>query len=106
MKTIREEEHREYLHDAGCKSSSLGNKKNNKKSKQCDNLQERNIDKNQPKESNNQSLRSLGICSFVGDSMVNSTDKKVFSKKHGNVKVFDFSRARTADWRLKISVSM
>ena len=49
LKTIREEKHKEYLHNAGHKSTSLENNKNNENSKQCDNLQ----DKNQPKETIN-----------------------------------------------------
>ena len=68
LKTIREEKHKEYLHNAGRKSPSLENNKNNENSKQCDNLQDRNVDKTQPKEANN-SLWSLGTCVIVGDSM-------------------------------------
>ena len=34
---------------------SLENNKNNENSKQCDNLQDRNVDKNEPKETNHQS---------------------------------------------------
>ena len=44
LKTIRKEKHKEYLHKAGCKSPSLENNKNNENPKQCDNLQDRNID--------------------------------------------------------------
>ena len=53
LKTIREEKHKEYLHNAGRKSPSLENNKNNENSKQCDNLQDRHVDKSQPKETIN-----------------------------------------------------
>ena len=56
LKTIREEKHNEYLHNAGHKSLSLENNKTNESPKQCDNLQDRNVDKHQPKETNNKSL--------------------------------------------------
>ena len=79
---------------AGCKSSLLENSKNNENHKQCDNLQDRNVDKKRPKETNNNSLWSSGTCVIVGDSMVNGIDKKRLSKKHGSVKVFHFSGAR------------
>ena len=36
-------------------------------------------------------------CLIDGDSMVNDTDKKRFSKKHGNGKDFHFSGARIGD---------
>ena len=94
LKTIREEKHKEYLHNADCKSPLLENNKNNKNQKQCDNLQDRNVDKKQPKETNNNSLWPSGTCVIVGDSMVNGIDEKRLSKKHGNVKVFHFSGAR------------
>ena len=58
------------------------------------NLQYRNLDKNQPQERNNNSPWLSGTCDIVGDSMVNNTDEKPLSKKHDNVKVFDFSGAR------------
>ena len=45
LKTIREEKHKEYLHKAGCKSPLLENNKNNENPKQCNNLQDRNVDK-------------------------------------------------------------
>ena len=45
LETIREEKHKEYLHNAGRKSPSLENNKNNKNSKQCNNLQDRNVGK-------------------------------------------------------------
>ena len=76
LKTIREEKHKEYLHKAGCKSPLLENNKNNENPKQCDNLQDRNIDKKQPKETNNNSLWPSGTCVIVGDSMVNGIDEK------------------------------
>ena len=97
VKTNREEEHGEYFHDAGCKSSSLQNNNNNKNSKECDNLQERYVDKKQPMETKNQSLGQSGTCFIVGDSTVNCKDEKVFSKKHGS-----FSLSRTKNWGLKI----
>ena len=97
MKTIREEKHKEYLHHAGRKSPFSEDNKNNENSKQCNNLQDKNVDKNQPKETNNNSLWPAGTCVIVDDSMVNVIDKKRLSKKHGNVKVFDFSRARIED---------
>ena len=97
LKTIREEKHKEYLHNADCKSPLLENNKNNKNQKQCDNLQDRNVDKKQPKETNNNSLWPSGTCVIVGDSMVNGIDEKRLSKKHGNVKVFHFSGARIED---------
>ena len=55
LKTIREKKHKEYLHNAGCKSLSLEKNKNNKKLKLCNNLQDRSVDKNEPKKTNNQS---------------------------------------------------
>ena len=88
LKTIREEKHKVYLHNAGCKSPLLENNKKNENQKQCDNLQDRNVDKKQPKETNNNSLWSSGTCVIVGDSMVNGIDKKRLPKKDGNVKVF------------------
>ena len=97
LKTIREEKHKEYLHNAGCKSPLLENNKSNENQKQCDNLQDRNVDKKQPKETNNNSLWPSGTYVIVGGSMVNSIDEKRFSKKHGNVKVFHFSGARIQD---------
>ena len=97
LKTIREEKHKEYLHNAGCKSPLLENNKSNENPKQCDNLQDRNVDKKQPKETNNNSLWPSGTCVIVGDSMVNGIDEKRLSKKHGNVKVFHFSGARIED---------
>ena len=56
LKTISEENHKEYLHTAGCKSLSLEDNINNENSKPCNNLQDRNVDKNRPKERNNISL--------------------------------------------------
>ena len=94
LKTIREENHKEYLHNAGLKSPSLENNKNNKNSKQCDNLQDRHVDKNYPNETNNKSFWPSGTYVIVDDSMVNGIDEKRLSKKHGNVKVFHFSGAR------------
>ena len=94
---MREEKHKEYLHNTGCKSPLLENNKNNENQKQCDNLQDRKVDKKQPKETNNNSLWPSGTCVIVGDSMVNSIDEKRLSKKHGNVKVFHFSGARIED---------
>ena len=82
---IREEKHKEYLHNAGRKSQSLENNKNNENSKQCDNLQDRNVDKNQPKETNNRSPWPSSTCVIVGDSMENGIDQKRLSEKHGNV---------------------
>ena len=104
LKTIRDEKHKEYLHNAGCKSPLLENNKNNENAKQCDNLQDRNVDKKQPKETNNNSLWPSGTCVIVGDSMVNSIDEKRLSKKYGNVKVFHFSGPRIEDinqWRIQ-----
>ena len=49
LKTISEEKHKEYLHNAGCKSPSLESNKNNENSQQCNNFQDRNVGKNQPK---------------------------------------------------------
>ena len=97
VKTNREEEHGEYFHEAGWKSSSLQNNNNNKNSKECGNFQERYVDKNQPMETKNQSLGQSGTCFIVGDSTVNCKDEKVFSKKHGS-----FSLSRTKNWGLKI----
>ena len=56
LHTIREEKLEEYLHNYGLQSPSLENNKNNKSSKQCNNLQDKNVDKNQPKKTINQSL--------------------------------------------------
>ena len=86
LKTIREKKHKGYLHNAGRKSLLFEKNKNNKKSKQYNNLQDRNVDKNEPKETNNQF-----------SSMVNGIDEKRLSHKHGNVKVFHFSVARIED---------
>ena len=97
LKTIREEKHKEYLHNAGCKSPLLENNKSNKNPKQFNNLQDRNVDKKQPKETNNNSLWPSGTCVVVGDSVINGIDEKRVSKKHGNVKVFHFSGATTED---------
>ena len=97
LKAIREEKHKEYLHNAGHKSPSLENNKNNENSKQSDNFQDRNADKNQPKEANNKSLCLLGSCVIAGDFMVNGIDKKLLAKKHGKVKVVHFSGARIED---------
>ena len=97
LKTIRKENHKEYLHNVDCKSPLMENNKNNKNPKQCDNLQDRNVDKKQPKETNNNSLWPSGTCAIVGDSVVNGIDEKRLSKKHGNVEVFHFSRARIED---------
>ena len=91
------QKHKEYLHSADCKSPLLENNKNNGNTKQCDNLQDRNIDKKQPKETNYDSLWASGTCVIVGDSMVNGIDEKRLSKKHGNVKFFHFSVARIED---------
>ena len=97
LKTMREEKHKEYLHNAGCKSPLLENNKSNENPKQCDNLQDRNVDKKQPKETNNNSLWPSGTCVIVGYSMVNGIDEKRLPKTHGNVKVFHFSGARIED---------
>ena len=97
LKTIREEKHKEYLHNAGCKSPLLENNKSNENQKQCDNLQDRNVDKKQPKETNDNSLWPSGTCVIVSDSMVNGIDEKRLSKKHSNVK--SFSLLRSKNWR-------
>ena len=76
LKTIREEKQKEYLHNAGRKSPSVENNKNKENLKQCSNLQDRHVDKNQPKETNNKSLWPSGTCVIVGDSMVNGIDEK------------------------------
>ena len=65
LKTIREKKHKGYHHNAGGKSVSLDNNKNNKNSTQFDNLHDRNVDKNQAKSTNNQSPWSLGTCVIV-----------------------------------------
>ena len=92
--TIKEEKHKEYLHNAGCKSLSLDYNKSNKNSKQCSSLQDRNIDKNEPKETNNQFPWASGTCAIVIDSMVKGIDEKWLWQGHGNFKVFHFSGAR------------
>ena len=97
LKTIPEKKHKEYLHNTGRKSPSLENNKNNENSKQCDNLQDRHVDKNQPKEINNKSLWPSGTCVIVGDSVVNGINENRLSKKHRNVNVFHFSGARIED---------
>ena len=79
LETIKEEKHKEYFFNAGCKSPFLDNNKNNQNSKQCNNLQGRNEDENQPKETNNKSLWPSGNCVIVGDSMVNDIDEKRLS---------------------------
>ena len=65
LKTIRKEKHKEYLHNAGCKSPLIENSKNIENPKQCDNLQDRNVDKKQPRETNNNSLWPSGACVIV-----------------------------------------
>ena len=85
LKIIRKEKHKEYLHNAGHKSLSLKNNKTNENSKQCNDLQDRNVDKYGPKETNYQSHWPLGTCTIVGDSMVNGIDV--------NAKFFYFSGA-------------
>ena len=95
--TIREEKHKEYLHNAGCKSLSLDFNKSNKNSKQCSSLQDRNIDKNEPKETNNQFPWASATCAIARDSMVNGIDEEWLWQGHGNFKVFHFSGARISD---------
>ena len=70
------------------------NDKNNKNSKQCNNL--RKCKQNRTKR-NNRSPWPSGIYANFGDSMVNGTDEKWLSQKHGNVKVFHFSGVRIED---------
>ena len=79
LETIKEEKHKEYFLNAGRKSPFLENNKNNENSKQCNNLQGRTEDENQPKETNNKSLWPSGNCVIVGDSMVNGIDEKRLS---------------------------
>ena len=67
LKANREEKHKEYL---------WGIIKLTKYPKQCDNLQDRNVDKSKTKETNNQSPWPSGTPVIVGDSMVNSIDEK------------------------------
>ena len=67
LKANREEKHKEYL---------WGIIKLTKYPKQCDNLQDRNVDKSKTKETNNQSPWPCGTPVIVGDSMVNSIDEK------------------------------
>ena len=67
LKANREEKHKEYL---------WGIIKLTKYPKQCDNLQDRNVDKSKTKETNNQSPWPSGTPAIVGDSMVNSIDEK------------------------------
>ena len=55
LKTIREKKHKDCLHSTGRKSLSFEKNKNNEKSIQYNNLQDRNVDKSEPKETNNQS---------------------------------------------------
>ena len=100
LKTIREENHKEYLHNVGCKSPLLENNKNNENPKQCHNLQDRNVYKKQPKETNNTSLWASGTCAIVGDSMGNGIGEKRLSKKHETLKFFTFQ-----EQELKISIS-
>ena len=97
MKTIKEEKHKEYVHNSGRKSLSLEINKIIQNSKQWNYFQDINIDKNQPKEINNQSHWLLDTCVIVADSMINGSCKKRLSKKHGNVKAFYFSGARIED---------
>ena len=75
----------------------LKNKKNDKNSKQCNDLQDRNVDKSEPKETNNQSRWKLGTCSVISNSRMKGIKEKQLSQKHGNVKVFHFSGARIED---------
>ena len=100
MKTISEEKQKEFLHNADHKSLSLENSKNNKNSKLCHNLQDRNVDKKQPKETNTKSPRKLGTSIIFGDSIVNGINEKRLSKKHGNVKFFTFQ-----EQKLKMSIN-
>ena len=100
MKTISEEKQKEFLHNADHKSLSLENSKNNKNSKLCHNLQDRNVHKNQPNVTNTKSPRKLGTGIIFGDSIVNGINEKRLSKKHGNVKFFTFQ-----EQKLKMSIS-
>ena len=97
LKTIRGGEAQRISSEHACKSPLLENNKNNENPKQCNNFQGRNVDKKQPKETNNNSLWPSSTCVIVGESMVNGTYEKQLSKKHGNVKVFHFSGARIED---------
>ena len=45
LEIIKEEKHKEHLHSGGCKLPLSENNKNNENPKQCDNLQDRNVDK-------------------------------------------------------------
>ena len=56
-------------------------------------LQDRNLARNEYKETTRKSHWASSICVIVGDSMVNSIDKKRLSLKHGNVEIFHFSGA-------------
>ena len=79
------------------KYSSLENNKNNKNSKQCEKIQDRNVDKNKTKETNKQFPCKSGSSVIVADSIVNGINEKRLSKKRSNVKVFHFLGARIED---------
>ena len=65
LKTIREKKHKDCLHSAGRKSLSFEKNKNNEKSIQYNNLQDRNVDKSEPKETNNQSRGVHDINQYI-----------------------------------------
>ena len=67
LKANKEEKCKEYL---------WGITKLTKYRKQCDNLQDRNVDKSKTKEKNNRSPWPSGTPVIVGDSMVNSIEEK------------------------------
>ena len=98
--TIREEKHKEYLHNAGYKSQLLENNKNNENPKQYNNLQDRSIDKKQSKEINNTTLWPSGTCATVGDSMVNGTDENGCLRSTITLKFFT-----SQEQEFKISIS-
>ena len=70
---------RNIFTNAGHKSQSLENNESNENSKQRTDHQDRNVDKNEPKGTNNQSHWPSGTCALVGDSMMNDIDKKNIS---------------------------
>ena len=65
LKTIREKKHKDCLHSAGRKSLSFEKNKNNEKSIQYNNLQDRNVDRSEPKETNNQSRGVHDINQYI-----------------------------------------
>ena len=102
LKAIREEKHKQYLHNTSRKSPSQENiviETNNDRDKTNELLNDTHnkITNSEVNHRENQFCWPLGTCAIAGDSMINETDDKRLSQKFGNVKVFHFSGARIED---------